>query len=142
MLPFCGYNMADYFGHWLRVGAGLSNPPKIFRINWFNRDEQGKFIWPGFGDNLRVLKWVIERCAGRGDARETPIGTMPTANAIDTEGLNLPPAAMQRLLEVDEEGWKRALAGQEEFFNQFGARLPGALREENDGLRRRLRKSA
>jgi phosphoenolpyruvate carboxykinase (GTP) len=141
MLPFCGYNMADYFGHWLRVGAGLSNPPKIFRVNWFNRDEQGKFIWPGFGDNLRVLKWVIERCDGRGDARETPIGMMPTANAIDTEGLSLPPGAMQRLLEVDEEGWKRALAGQEEFFNQFGARLPGALREENDGLRRRLKSS-
>jgi phosphoenolpyruvate carboxykinase (GTP) len=142
MLPFCGYNMADYFGHWLRVGAGLSNPPKIFRVNWFNRDEQGKFIWPGFGDNLRVLEWVLERCAGRGDARETPIGMMPAANGIDTEGLNLPAGAMHRLLEVDEDGWKRALAGQEEFFNQFGARLPGALREENDGLRRRLRKSA
>jgi phosphoenolpyruvate carboxykinase (GTP) len=142
MLPFCGYNMADYFGHWLRVGAGLKDPPRIFRVNWFNRDEQGKFIWPGFGDNLRVLKWVIERCGGRGDARETPIGLMPGANALDTEGLNLPSGAMHRLLEVDDEGWKRALAGQEEFFNQFGARLPGALREENDGLRRRLRKSA
>jgi phosphoenolpyruvate carboxykinase (GTP) len=139
MLPFCGYNMADYFGHWLRVGAGLAKPPKIFRVNWFNRDDQGKFIWPGFGDNLRVLKWVIERCAGQGDARETPIGMMPGPGAIDTEGLNLPAGAMQRLLEVDEEGWKRALAGQEEFFNQFGARLPGALREENDGLRRRLK---
>ena len=141
MLPFCGYNMADYFGHWLRVGAGLKNPPKIFRVNWFNRDEQGKFVWAGFGDNLRVLKWVIERCDGRGDARETPIGMMPTAGAVDTEGLNLSPGAMPRLLEVDEEGWKRALAGQEEFFNQFGARLPGALREENDGLRRRLKSS-
>jgi phosphoenolpyruvate carboxykinase (GTP) len=139
MLPFCGYNMADYFGHWLRVGARLRNPPKIFRVNWFNRDDQGKFIWPGFGENLRVLKWVMERCDGRGEARETPIGLMPPANAIDIEGLNLSPAAMNRLLEVDEEGWKRALAGQEEFFNQFGARLPGALREENDGLRHRLR---
>ena len=91
MLPFCGYNMADYFGHWLEVGRRLSHPPKIFRVNWFNRDDNGRFIWPGFGDNLRVLQWMIERCRDSGGAAETAIGVMPTKGAINTEGL--PPPA-------------------------------------------------
>ncbi|HZN04826.1 MAG TPA: phosphoenolpyruvate carboxykinase (GTP) [Candidatus Polarisedimenticolia bacterium] len=139
MLPFCGYNMADYFRHWLTVGKGLANPPKIFRVNWFNRDDQGKFIWPGFGENLRVLQWVIGRCEEKAKAVATPIGLMPTPDAIDTEGLNLPSGAMDRLLEVDHEGWARALRGQEEFFDQFGGRLPLELRQENEALRQRLK---
>ena len=138
MLPFCGYNMADYFRHWLKVGKGLTNPPKIFRVNWFNRDDSGKFIWPGFGDNLRVLQWVIDRCEGKAQSVSTPIGVMPTKDAIDVEGLNLPAGAMDRLLEVDREGWERALRGQEEFFDQFGARLPQEMRQENEALRQRL----
>ncbi|HET8947375.1 MAG TPA: phosphoenolpyruvate carboxykinase (GTP) [Candidatus Polarisedimenticolia bacterium] len=139
MLPFCGYNMADYFRHWLEVGKGLSRPPKIFRVNWFNRDANGKFIWPGFGDNLRVLQWVIGRCDGKARAVETPIGLMPTQDAIDTEGLTLAPGAMDRLLEVDDDGWTRALRGQDEFFDQFGGRIPQELRQENEALGRRLK---
>ena len=139
MLPFCGYNMADYFRHWLNVGRGLTNPPKIFRVNWFNRDDKGKFIWPGFGDNLRVLQWVIERCHGKAQAVSTPIGLMPTQEAIDTEGLDLPSGAMDRLLAVDHAGWERALRGQDEFFDQFGGRLPQEMRQENEALRQRLK---
>jgi phosphoenolpyruvate carboxykinase (GTP) len=139
MLPFCGYNMADYFRHWLDVGAKLSTPPKIFRVNWFNRDDNGKFIWPGFGDNLRVLQWVIGRCDGRAKAVTTPIGLMPTKDAIDTEGLKLAPGAMDRLLEVDDDGWTRALRGQDEFFDQFGGRIPQELRQENEALGQRLK---
>ncbi|HEV8201895.1 MAG TPA: phosphoenolpyruvate carboxykinase (GTP) [Candidatus Polarisedimenticolia bacterium] len=139
MLPFCGYNMADYFRHWLDVGAKLSNPPKIFRVNWFNRDDNGKFIWPGFGDNLRVLQWVIGRCDGKAKAVTTPIGLMPTKDAIDTEGLKLAPGAMDRLLEVDDDGWARALRGQDEFFDQFGGRIPQELRQENEALGQRLK---
>ncbi|HYV19663.1 MAG TPA: phosphoenolpyruvate carboxykinase (GTP) [Verrucomicrobiae bacterium] len=139
MLPFCGYNMADYFRHWLDVGAKLSKPPKIFRVNWFNRDENGKFIWPGFGDNLRVLQWVIGRCEGKAKAVTTPIGLMPTKDAIDTEGLKLAPGAMDRLLEVDDDGWTRALRGQDEFFDQFGGRIPQELRQENEALGQRLK---
>jgi phosphoenolpyruvate carboxykinase (GTP) len=139
MLPFCGYNMGDYFGHWLSVGRRLSKPPKVFRVNWFNRDERGKFIWPGFGDNLRVLKWVLDRCNGKGDAHETAIGVMPTRNGIETGGLDLPAGAMDRLLEVDHEGWLRALRSQEEFFQSFGARLPNEMQMEHEALRKRLK---
>jgi phosphoenolpyruvate carboxykinase (GTP) len=139
MLPFCGYNMGDYFAHWLSVGRRLSNPPKIFRVNWFNRDERGRFIWPGFGDNLRVLKWVIDRCSGKGDAHETAIGLMPGRDGIETGGLDLPADAMQRLLEVDHEGWLRALRSQEEFFATFGQRLPNEMQMEHEALRKRLK---
>ena len=89
MLPFCGYNMADYWGHWLDVGRGLTRPPRIFRVNWFRTGEDGKFLWPGFGDNLRVLKWILERCDGGGAAVETPIGLVPTPDALDRNGLRL-----------------------------------------------------
>jgi len=139
MLPFCGYNMADYFRHWLEVGSRLTRAPKIFRVNWFNRGDDGRFIWPGFGENLRVLRWVIERCHGRGEAAETPIGVMPTRSGIDTGGLNLTAGALERLLAVDHEGWLRALASQEEFFDRFGDRLPDAMRVEHESLRARLK---
>jgi phosphoenolpyruvate carboxykinase (GTP) len=139
MLPFCGYNMGDYFGHWLEIGRRLSNPPKVFRVNWFNRDENGKFIWPGFGENMRVLEWVIERCRGRGDAHETAIGLMPTESAIDMAGLGLTQPAIDRLLEVDNDGWLRALRSQEEFFGGFGERLPAEMKMEHEALRARLK---
>src|SRR5262245_6314966 len=138
MLPFCGYNMGDYFGHWLEIGRRLKNPPKIFRVNWFNRDDDGRFIWPGFGDNLRVLRWMIERCHDRGGAVETAIGVMPKKDALDTGGLTLSDAEMDRLLAVDHDGWLRALRTQEEFFAQFGAHTPEGMLLEHEALRRRL----
>jgi phosphoenolpyruvate carboxykinase (GTP) len=139
MLPFCGYNMGDYFGHWLEIGRRLSNPPRVFRVNWFNRDESGKFIWPGFGENMRVLQWVIERCRGKGDAQETAIGMMPTKSAVPMDSLGLTDAAVDRLLQVDNDGWLRALRSQEEFFAGFGERLPGEMQMEHEALRTRLK---
>src|SRR5688572_16370772 len=114
MLPFCGYNMADYFGNWLSVGKGLKHPPKIFRVNWFRTNDQGKFIWPGFGDNLRVLQWVLERCEGGGKAVDTPIGYTPTVDAITREGLSISDNAMKGLLKVDPAEWVEAVAGQDD----------------------------
>ena len=114
MWPFCGYNMGDYFRHWLDIGKSLPNPPKIFRVNWFRTGENGKFLWPGFGDNLRVLKWVLERCDGGGKALDTIIGTVPTADAIDVDG-KVSPENMAALLRVDPPEWVEAVAAQEVF---------------------------
>jgi phosphoenolpyruvate carboxykinase (GTP) len=139
MLPFCGYNMADYWGHWLRVGGGLARPPRIFRVNWFRRDRDGRFLWPGFGENLRILKWVVERCRGGGRALETPFGHMPTRDAIDRRGLDLSDDVLDELRAVDREGWRGALRSQLEFFEKFGDRLPVAIRQEHEALARRLR---
>jgi phosphoenolpyruvate carboxykinase (GTP) len=136
MLPFCGYNMGDYFGHWLDVGRGLSTPPKIFRVNWFRTSEDGRFLWPGFGDNLRVLQWILERCAGHGEATDTPIGWVPTITAIDRDGIEL--RAMASLLKVDPAEWVEAVAGQEHFLNSLGDRLPAAIREEHTQLAHRI----
>ncbi|HXH28025.1 MAG TPA: phosphoenolpyruvate carboxykinase (GTP), partial [Candidatus Polarisedimenticolia bacterium] len=123
MLPFCGYNMADYMGHWLDVGRALKNPPRVFRVNWFLRDEDGRFLWPGFGENLRVLQWVIDRCHGKASAHETPIGLVPTEEALNVEGLGLAPGTLRRLLAIDRDGWLTALRTQDEFFDTFGSRL-------------------
>ncbi|HZS33151.1 MAG TPA: phosphoenolpyruvate carboxykinase (GTP) [Methylomirabilota bacterium] len=139
MLPFCGYNMGDYWGHWLAIGRRLSRPPRIFRVNWFRRDAGGRFLWPGFGDNLRVLEWVIKRCKGVGQAEETPIGYLPTPGAIERRGLDLTDAVMMELLAVDREGWRGVLRGQSEFFAKFGDRLPAGIQEQHDLLARRLR---
>ena len=138
MLPFCGYNMGDYFGHWLEVGAALKSPPKIFRVNWFRTDENGRYLWPGFGDNLRVLKWIIERCEGRGVAQETPIGLLPTIHAIDRAGLDLSDEVMTALLKVDPAEWVEAVSGQESFLNGFGGRVPKGIREEHETLAHRI----
>jgi phosphoenolpyruvate carboxykinase (GTP) len=138
MLPFCGYNMGDYFGHWLEVGQKLKRPPKIFRTNWFRTGENGKFLWPGFGDNLRVLKWILERCDGKGEAVETPIGQVPAKNAIDRKGTDLSDEAMTTLLKVDPAEWAEAVHGQEDFLSSFGARLPEGIRVEHEGLARRI----
>lgn len=139
MLPFCGYNMADYWQHWLSIGERMTTPPKIFRVNWFNRDAEGRFIWPGFSENLRVLKWIIERSRGDGQAKETPIGYLPTASSLDRKGLDLDEGSMRALLRVDRAGWRTNLRSQAEFFEKFGDRLPSGIREQHGALRERLR---
>ncbi len=138
MLPFCGYNMGDYFANWLRVGSGLKSPPRVFRVNWFGRDENRKFLWPGFGENLRVIQWVIERCQGKGSARETAIGMLPAPGAIETGGLKMEPGAMDQLLTVKREGWQTAVETQKEFFAAFEDRLPEQLWRQNQALQDRL----
>jgi phosphoenolpyruvate carboxykinase (GTP) len=140
MIPFCGYNMAEYFSHWLEMGTRLTNPPKIFRVNWFRQDENGKFMWPGFGDNLRVLKWVIERCRDEGGAVETPIGYVPSASGIDLNGLDISFETMERLLHVEAQEWYDELASQTEWFQQFGYSLPLGIWEEHEALAERLTK--
>jgi phosphoenolpyruvate carboxykinase (GTP) len=141
MLPFCGYNMADYFAHWLEMGKIIPHPPKIFHVNWFRKDADGKFLWPGFGENVRVLKWILERVEGRGQARETPIGYVPTNNGLTLDGLDISPEALQELFRVDAEDWEADLEDSKEFFDKFGDRLPHELRDEHFTLSRRLQKS-
>jgi phosphoenolpyruvate carboxykinase (GTP) len=138
MVPFCGYNMADYWGHWLAMGRKMTNPPKIFRVNWFRTGESGKFLWPGFGENLRVLKWVVDRCAGHGDAVETAIGHVPTPDAIDRSGLEMNEATMKDLLRVDLADWMEAVQGQREFFEKFGDRVPKGILDEHQALAKRV----
>ncbi len=141
MLPFCGYNMGDYFAHWVRIGA-TGDPdklPKIFHVNWFRKDANGKFLWPGYGENSRVLAWVFDRCDPDGAAaNETPIGAIPPAGEIDSTGLGLDDAAMAELLAVDVEAWKAEVPLVEEHFARFGSHLPGELNEELGALRERL----
>jgi phosphoenolpyruvate carboxykinase (GTP) len=141
MLPFCGYNMADYFQHWLDLGKRIQHPPKIFHVNWFRKGADGKFLWPGFGDNVRVLKWILERVEGRGQAQETPIGFVPTPTALTLDGLNLSPGTLRELFRVDGDDWELDLADTREFFAKFGGRLPAALRNEYAGVVRRFEKS-
>jgi phosphoenolpyruvate carboxykinase (GTP) len=138
MLPFCGYNMGDYWDHWLHVGQRLQSPPKIFRVNWFRTGGNGKFLWPGFGDNLRVLEWVLQRCEGRGEATETAIGNTPTKKSLDLKGLDLSDEAISTLLRVDPADWAEAVHSQEEFFSSFGDRLPQGIREEHERLAHRI----
>jgi len=138
MVPFCGYNMAEYWGHWLDMGKRMKNPPKIFRVNWFRTGENGKFLWPGFGENLRVLKWVLDRCQGNGKAEETDIGYVPTPDAIDRKGLDLSEDAMKQLLRVDRADWIEAVQGQREYFEKFGDHVPQGIRDEHEALARRV----
>jgi len=138
MVPFCGYNMADYWAHWLQMGSRTPRTPKVFRVNWFRTDAHGKFLWPGFGENLRVLEWVLERCRGGGKAEETPIGYVPSEGALDSEGLHLSADSMRELLRVDRGDWIEAVHGQREYFEKFGDHLPRGIREEHDALARRV----
>jgi phosphoenolpyruvate carboxykinase (GTP) len=140
MLPFCGFNMGDYFGHWLHMGTQLKHPPKIFHVNWFRQDEHGTFIWPGFGENMRALRWMLNRCdgSGNGNAVESPIGLLPAKNAIDTEGLDLEPGAMDELLSVGREDWRAEADNIGEFFGKFGRRLPGEMEQQRQALVKRL----
>ncbi len=138
MLPFCGYNMGDYFGHWLRVGRDLSKPPAVFHVNWFRTDDQGRFVWPGFGQNLRVLLWMIERVKGRGAAVETPIGLVPSEQALNWDGLRLSASERQLLLRVERSEWAAEVPAIRAFFGRFGGRLPEELARSLDALDRDL----
>ncbi len=139
MLPFCGYNMADYFGHWLKMGQKLRDKaPKIFFVNWFRKSPEGKFMWPGYGDNSRVLKYIVDRIEGRDVGVKTAVGILPKPGAIDTAGLDIAPETLAEITSVDVEGWKREAKGVEEFYAKFGDRLPAALKAELEGLKKRL----
>jgi phosphoenolpyruvate carboxykinase (GTP) len=138
MLPFCGYNMGDYWGHWLAMAKRATNPPKIFRVNFFQRNERGRFLWPGFGENLRILRWITERCKGNGQATETPIGYVPKASSLTGEGLEISKADIDQLVAVDREAWKNNLKSQSDFFDTFGDHLPAGIKEEHKALANRL----
>jgi phosphoenolpyruvate carboxykinase (GTP) len=129
MLPFCGYNMADYFAHWLKIGkqADATKLPKIFFVNWFRRDEDGRYIWPGFGENSRVLKWVFERVDGKSAVDRTAIGLLPAAGALDTTALDVPQDDLDTLLSVDVDGWLAAVPQIREHFERFGENIPAEL---------------
>ena len=140
MLPFCGYHMGDYFAHWLKIGAtAAAKLPKIFYVNWFRKSADGRWLWPGFGENARVLKWIFERCAGAGQAVPTAIGWLPTPGALDVRGLNLPPADLAELLSVDQAKWLAEIPAIREHFAKFGARLPKGLADELEALEKRLK---
>jgi phosphoenolpyruvate carboxykinase (GTP) len=130
MLPFAGYNFGDYWSHWIDVGAKLKSPPKIFHVNWFRQNEAGKFLWPGYGENLRVLRWIIDRCNGQAGARETVIGLLPNPADLDTQGLQISPAALEELLTVDPRLWQEEFAGIGKYLDQFGDRVPPPLKTE------------
>jgi phosphoenolpyruvate carboxykinase (GTP) len=138
MLPFCGYNMADYFRHWLEMGPKIPHPPKIFHVNWFRKGADGKFLWPGFGENARVLKWILERVEGKGKAIETPIGYVPTRDALALDGLNISQDTMDELLRVDPADWAKENDDTATFFKKFGKSLPEELRQEHEQLVQRF----
>ena len=141
MLPFCGYHMGDYFAHYLKVGerSTASKLPKIFYVNWFRQDEHGKFLWPGYGENSRVLKWIFERCDGKAHATDTAIGRLPEPADLDTAGLNIPPANLAKLLSVDVQGWLEEVPRIRDHFAKFGDRMPKGLQDEVSALEQRLK---
>jgi phosphoenolpyruvate carboxykinase (GTP) len=141
MLPFCGINMADYFAHWLSVGRRASCRPRIFHVNWFRTDDKGRFLWPGFGENIRVLKWILERVDGVGGAVETPIGNAPSRDAIDLTGLDIGAQRFEELVAVDPGAWLEEAKRNEAFLDKFENRLPSALRSEHEALVARLRRA-
>src|SRR5499427_3826581 len=138
MVPFCGYNMADYFRHWLDMGKRILHPPKIFHVNWFRRGADGKFLWPGYGENVRVLKWILERVEGRGAAQETPIGNVPAKNGLTLDGLKISGDALNELLNVNPSDWEAEMEDSKQFLMKFGARLPKEIREEHAKLSKRF----
>jgi len=141
MLPFCGYHMADYFQHWLNMGAQAPDQaklPRIYHVNWFRKDEDGKFLWPGFGENSRVLAWVFRRCEGKAEAVDTPAGRVPAEGEIDTDGLDVDADAMRTLLSIDPDGIREELPTIHEHYAQFGDRLPDELHAQLEELERRL----
>jgi phosphoenolpyruvate carboxykinase (GTP) len=138
MKPFAGYNYGDYWAHWLAMGAKLKHPPKIYHVNWFRRDADGKFLWPGFGDNLRVLEWIIDRCSGKAGAQETAIGNLPRPEDLDLAGLDLAPGVLAQLLSVQAEEWRAEATDIEKYLGEYGSRTPAALRAQVQALRARL----
>jgi len=140
MLPFCGYNMADYFAHWLEMGKKIPKPPKIFHVNWFRKGADGRFLWPGYGENVRVLKWILERVEGRGAAQETPIGYVPAKNGLTLDGIKVSDEALNELLRVNPEEWEAEMEDSKQFLSKFGKRLPRQISEEHDKLARRFQR--
>ena len=140
MLPFCGYHMGDYFQHWLDIGeqGDASKLPKLFHVNWFRKDADGNFLWPGFGENSRVLAWIFRRCEGSADAVETPFGYVPTAEGIDTTGLDVSAEDLAELLRVDADGLRHELPTVHEHYARFGDRMPDELRAQLEELEKRL----
>ncbi|MCS6946044.1 MAG: phosphoenolpyruvate carboxykinase (GTP), partial [Steroidobacteraceae bacterium] len=138
MKPFAGYNFADYWAHWFDIGKRLTRPPRIFHVNWFRRDAAGRFLWPGYGENLRVLSWMIERCAGRIDAADTPIGYLPRPADLNLRGLDVPATVMHELLAVDRDQWRVEAAEIRSYLQEFGSRVPPALYDELAALEKRL----
>ncbi len=142
MLPFCGYNMGDYFSHWLDVGKKLKHPPKIFSVNWFRTDESGKFMWPGFGDNIRVIKWIIDRVQGKVAAKETALGLLPELKDLDLSGLNIPRETVDKLFAIDPSEWTAELQDIEKYLSQFGPHTPEAIWQEYRDLADKLGQTA
>ncbi len=139
MLPFCGYHMGDYFAHWIEMGEILGDKaPKIFNVNWFRQDEEGNYLWPGFGDNLRILDWIIARCEGKVNAKETAIGYLPYLEDLNIEGLDIQKEALEQLLEVNNEDWLGEIHGIEEFYQKFGDKLPDEMKKQLASLKERL----
>jgi phosphoenolpyruvate carboxykinase (GTP) len=127
MKPFCGYHFGDYFAHWLAVGARAPHAPKIFHVNWFRKDADGRFMWPGFGENMRVLAWILARCDGSAGAHETPIGILPRREDFDLDGLGLEPTVAEALFEVDRDAWRRELTAIGAYLDELEPRVPAAL---------------
>jgi phosphoenolpyruvate carboxykinase (GTP) len=138
MLPFCGYNMADYFRHWVAMGTAVPRPPRIFHVNWFRQSADGKFLWPGFGDNVRVLRWIVDRCQGKGEVVESPIGLLPERGALDTGGLQVDDATMRELLSVARDDWRAEAEGIGAFFAKFDGRLSDEMARQRARLVERL----
>ena len=138
MLPFCGYNMADYFGHWLQMGKKIPRPPKIFHVNWFRKSADGRFLWPGYSENVRILKWILERVEGRGAAQETPIGYVPAKGGLTLDGMKISDDALNELLRVNPADWETELEDSKQFLMKFGPRLPKEIREEHAKLSKRF----
>ncbi|MDX1605684.1 MAG: phosphoenolpyruvate carboxykinase (GTP), partial [Candidatus Competibacterales bacterium] len=141
MKPFCGYNFADYWDHWLSFADKSDRLPRVFHVNWFRKNDEGRFIWPGFGENLRVLEWILDRCAGRAEAVESPVGRLPRPQDIDSQGLDLAPGTLESLLAIDADHWLEELSEIRGYLNEFGDRVPSALWEEYDRTLGALRRS-
>jgi phosphoenolpyruvate carboxykinase (GTP) len=140
MLPFCGYNMGEYFAHWIEMGKKTDPKklPKIFHVNWFKKDEDGNFLWPGFGDNIRILKWIFERTERIENHQKSPVGNLPLAKSLDVTGLSLGPAELSKLFTIDKDQWRKEVDETQEYFSLFGSSLPPELKEELEALRKRL----
>jgi phosphoenolpyruvate carboxykinase (GTP) len=140
MLPFCGYNMGQYFQHWLEIGPRLKNPPLIFHVNWFRKGSDGKLMWPGFGENMRVLKWIIDRCEGHGGGAETEIGTIPRPEDFDLAEIDITRETMRELFSIKADEWKKELEGQSDFFTTLGKDMPQELISQRDKLAEKFTK--
>jgi phosphoenolpyruvate carboxykinase (GTP) len=141
MKPFAGYNFGDYWSHWINVGARLKSPPQIFHVNWFRQSSAGKYLWPGFGENLRVLRWIIDRCKGTAEARDTAIGHLPNPADLDLQGLDMAPGAIEELLTVVPSLWQEEFAGIARYLREFGDRVPQSLKAELKGAVERIHSS-